>query len=288
MTPARAARRGSAPRRSGVRTPAATLRACPSTVFAFQSIARRCRVAAPDQLIIETPEQITLEFALAGIGNRFLALAVDTSLQVAGFVTLGLSALTASWLAAFTVPSIGAWAFAVLILAGFLLYYGYFAAFESFWSGQTPGKRLVGLRVIADSGRPVTALRDRDRDDDDHVAPAAARRSCRGHRGHSRSPGAAAHRGSCTRPTPTDRARCPPPHARRGGGHRELPASPRGFGARRPLEHGTHDRDSHPRPALAAGREQRRNAVGRRGRGVQDGETVPLKACEVLHRCYRC
>jgi len=114
-------------------------------------------VAAPDQLIIETPEQITLEFALAGIGSRFLALAVDTSLQVAGFVTLGLSALTASWLAAFTVPSIGAWAFAVLILAGFLIYYGYFAAFESFWSGQTPGKRLVGLRVIADSGRPVTA-----------------------------------------------------------------------------------------------------------------------------------
>src|SRR5206468_11206912 len=86
-----------------------------------------------------------------------------------------------------------------------------------------------------------------------------------------------AHRGARTRPTPTDRARCPPPHARRGGGHRELPASPRGFGARRPLEHGTHDRDSHPRPALAAGREQRRNAVGRSGRGVQDGETVPLK-----------
>jgi uncharacterized RDD family membrane protein YckC len=114
-------------------------------------------VAAPDQLIIETPEQITLEFALAGIGSRFLALAIDTLLQFAGFVTLALSLVVATSLASFALPSAGPWLLAVLILAAFLIYYGYFALFESVWSGQTPGKRMVGLRVIALSGRPATA-----------------------------------------------------------------------------------------------------------------------------------
>jgi hypothetical protein len=38
----------------------------------------------------------------------------------------------------------------------FVLYSGYYALFEIFWNGQTPGKRLVRLRVISDSGRPIT------------------------------------------------------------------------------------------------------------------------------------
>ena len=44
----------------------------------------------------------------------------------------------------------------MLIFAGFLLYWGYFALFEAFWHGQTPGKRVMKLRVIKDSGRGIT------------------------------------------------------------------------------------------------------------------------------------
>ena len=44
------------------------------------------------------------------------------------------------------------------ILLGFLLYYGYFAAFEALWGGQTPGKRAVGLRVISVTGQPITTF----------------------------------------------------------------------------------------------------------------------------------
>ena len=47
---------------------------------------------------------------------------------------------------------------ALLILAAFVLYYGYFAVFETMWSGQTPGKRAIGIRVIAASGRPLGAV----------------------------------------------------------------------------------------------------------------------------------
>jgi len=50
----------------------------------------------------------------------------------------------------------GIWGVAILILFYFLLYFGYFAIFEIVWNGQTPGKRKAGIRVIKDSGRPLT------------------------------------------------------------------------------------------------------------------------------------
>jgi uncharacterized RDD family membrane protein YckC len=111
-------------------------------------------VTAPEQLSIETPEQIALEFPLAGVGSRFLAIALDSLVQAAAFVVLGLIGL-----GTFTMlgrRSLGSWVLAVLVLAGFVVYYGYYAVFEALWRGQTPGKRAVGLRVIAVSGRPVT------------------------------------------------------------------------------------------------------------------------------------
>lgn len=110
-----------------------------------------------DKLTIETPEQTALDFAVAGIGSRFLAIAYDTILQTlvamivgfAGFfIVVGISSV---------MPRAGMWAGAILILFYFSLYFGYYALFEIIWNGQTPGKRKVGIRVIKDSGRPLTA-----------------------------------------------------------------------------------------------------------------------------------
>ena len=104
------------------------------------------------KLIIETPELIPLEFMLAGVGSRFLALALDTILQ---FV-LSLVAL----IPAFVLSQAGVlndnWVFAAVVLILFAVQYGYFAGFEIAWSGQTPGKRWLGLRVIRDSGLQIT------------------------------------------------------------------------------------------------------------------------------------
>ena len=113
---------------------------------------------APENLTIETPEQIPLEFALAGVGSRFLALAFDSVLQAAAIVALVAVALAARRIAGISIAtaSLGTWAMAGLIAGGFVIYTGYFAIFESVWTGQTPGKRLVGLRVIDQSGRPLS------------------------------------------------------------------------------------------------------------------------------------
>jgi uncharacterized RDD family membrane protein YckC len=113
-------------------------------------------VTAPDQLSIETPEQIALEFPLAGVGSRFLALAVDMLLQTAIGLLL-LLAVGGTWSVLRQGGAGGgdAWFGAIVIIGIFLIFYGYFMGFEAFWNGQTPGKRVVGLRVLSVTGRPV-------------------------------------------------------------------------------------------------------------------------------------
>jgi uncharacterized RDD family membrane protein YckC len=118
-------------------------------------------VPAPEKLTIETPEQIALEFPLAGVGSRFLAIAFDTLVQAVVIMSLAAVGLLVRWLFGPLVDLIrilsGSWLFAILLFLAFVVYSGYFAIFETLWTGQTPGKRLVGLRVIDASGRPVTA-----------------------------------------------------------------------------------------------------------------------------------
>lgn len=112
-----------------------------------------------EQLEIDTPEQIALELPLAGIGSRFLAIAIDTLIQVAlylivgvvFFVVLGLGASMVWYVPRSVGPAVG-----IFIIFG--IYWGYFAIFEILWKGQTPGKRFAGIRVIKESGRPINAF----------------------------------------------------------------------------------------------------------------------------------
>jgi uncharacterized RDD family membrane protein YckC len=113
----------------------------------------------PDQHTIETPEQMSLDLPMAGIGSRFLAMAVDTLIQFGiGLVTaivVGFLGAAGALSGLFQQSSV--WLVAGLVIVIFLLMYGYFAVFEIIWNGQTPGKRIAGIRVVKDSGRPLTA-----------------------------------------------------------------------------------------------------------------------------------
>jgi uncharacterized RDD family membrane protein YckC len=115
-------------------------------------------VATEEVLIIETPERVPLHFALASIGNRFLACAIDHAIQslafgliiIVGLILSNVEALQAMF------ESAPKWVGAVMILLLFLTFSSYFAFFEWLWSGQTPGKRWMKLRVIREDGRPIT------------------------------------------------------------------------------------------------------------------------------------
>jgi uncharacterized RDD family membrane protein YckC len=114
-------------------------------------------VQPTEHVTIDTPEQIALELQVAGIGSRFLAIAVDTVLQLVLYTT-GFMALSLVEVPLSQLSFVGVVGPALAILFGFSVYWGYFAAFEIFWSGRTPGKRLAGIRVIKETGRPINAL----------------------------------------------------------------------------------------------------------------------------------
>lgn len=113
-----------------------------------------------NQLLIRTPEHVELNYVLAGLGNRFFALFIDSSIQggifFVVFVIFGLlmSFLNQMGLNPFRdLP--GLLIIAVMIIFLFLVFNGYFIFFETLWSGQTPGKRAMKLRVLREDGRPV-------------------------------------------------------------------------------------------------------------------------------------
>lgn len=114
-------------------------------------------VHTEETLIIETPERVPLHFALASIGNRFLACAFDHALQTLCFLVLYF--VFDALMSSFNVGGMGGasrWAMALLIILGFLIWSSYFIIFEWRLNGQTPGKRWLKLRVIREDGRPIT------------------------------------------------------------------------------------------------------------------------------------
>ena len=118
-------------------------------------------IETEETLIIETPERVPLAFALASIGNRFLAVAIDHFIQYLSIFIIvwafyNLSGVGGATTADTVFQEMPKWTIAILILIIFVLFTGYFVLFEWLWDGQTPGKRLLKLRVIREDGRPIT------------------------------------------------------------------------------------------------------------------------------------
>jgi uncharacterized membrane protein SpoIIM required for sporulation/uncharacterized RDD family membrane protein YckC len=103
-------------------------------------------------LEIETPEHVVLDLEIAGIGSRTLAAVLDMLILGGGFLAFVVSlGILAGF--GFTVGRAGA---LLLLLGGFAFGNGYFILFEGMRRGQTPGKRIAGIRVVMDTGHAVT------------------------------------------------------------------------------------------------------------------------------------
>jgi uncharacterized membrane protein SpoIIM required for sporulation/uncharacterized RDD family membrane protein YckC len=103
-------------------------------------------------LEIETPEHVVLDLEIAGIGSRALAAVLDMLILLAGALAL----ITCLGILASYGITVGRLGNVVLVLAGFLVWNGYFILFEGMRRGQTPGKRIAGIRVVMDTGHAVT------------------------------------------------------------------------------------------------------------------------------------
>lgn len=93
---------------------------------------------------VVTPEGVALRLPAAGPMPRALAWLVDFAIRIALLIAAG----TVLGLLGRT----GMGVYAVLM---FLVFWFYPVLFEVLWDGRTPGKRAMGLRVVAANGAPV-------------------------------------------------------------------------------------------------------------------------------------
>jgi uncharacterized RDD family membrane protein YckC len=102
---------------------------------------------------IRTPENIELSYALAGPGSRAVAYLLDVFIMFAVFqITINLIVAAFSLLIRALGVAGEMWIAGIAALASFGLYNGYFIAFEWLLNGQTPGKRMLHVRVIKQGG----------------------------------------------------------------------------------------------------------------------------------------
>jgi uncharacterized RDD family membrane protein YckC len=103
-----------------------------------------------DQTFLEIPENVRLGFRLAGPGTRLGAYLLDLGVRSAALY--GIVVVLSIALLPFAATGLPTGAYLVF---AFLLEWGYGCFFETWWSGQTPGKRVFGLRVIKTEGYAI-------------------------------------------------------------------------------------------------------------------------------------
>ncbi|MCJ8006437.1 RDD family protein [Lederbergia wuyishanensis] len=113
-----------------------------------------------DRIDIKTPEYVSLQFQIAGLGSRTSAFIIDQLILMAFNIAILIIFLIIS----FGQPDflvfldLHSYLIAIIIIGLFFINWGYFFAFEYFSGGRTPGKRMMGIRVIQENGHSITLL----------------------------------------------------------------------------------------------------------------------------------
>src|SRR5262245_39193055 len=94
-------------------------------------------------------EKVSLAYRVAGLGSRFVAWLLDIVI-ILGLFIIALVMAT-PWEVAREGLGIG-----VALVVTFVVQWCYFLLFEWLWQGQTPGKRVVGIRVIDVQGAGIS------------------------------------------------------------------------------------------------------------------------------------
>ena len=112
--------------------------------------ARRTKAPVARRRSFVTPEGVDLQLELGGAGTRAAAFLIDVTLMLIVMiaVTLALFALDKATQA--DIAKI------LWLIGAFVLRNGWFVLFEMGGRGATPGKRLMGLRVVARDGARLT------------------------------------------------------------------------------------------------------------------------------------
>jgi uncharacterized RDD family membrane protein YckC len=111
------------------------------------------RPLSDSDLIVATPERVSFEFQIAGLGTRAIAQILDLLLVAVVEVAVLFFGFGAG-----TVANSGTVAGLLIIVLSFINVFGYFWVSEALWSGQTLGKKAFRLRAVGDRGEPLTFM----------------------------------------------------------------------------------------------------------------------------------
>jgi len=111
---------------------------------------------------IYTPENVSLQYDVANLGSRLVAVFIDTAIQLAVILLLVITVV-------FVIPSILADFAArieispaiigVILIVVFLVDFFYNIFFELVMNGQTPGKKFARIKVTSVTGEPVNFIK---------------------------------------------------------------------------------------------------------------------------------
>jgi uncharacterized membrane protein SpoIIM required for sporulation/uncharacterized RDD family membrane protein YckC len=106
---------------------------------------------------VETPELVVLSYTIAGVGSRAYAAIVDYMICIFVLVVVDIGVLFfVTKTGGLARSLLGSWGVAFIVIAQFVVLWGYYVLFEALFDGQTPGKKLHRLRVVRDGGYSVT------------------------------------------------------------------------------------------------------------------------------------
>ena len=105
---------------------------------------------------VETPEHVEVRFELAGVGSRMAAGLLDLLFLFLGVMVLSVGGGVIVGGVLSRQGMLQGWFAAVMVLIMFSGVWGYFTLFEALNGGRTPGKQLLGIRVVMDTGRSIT------------------------------------------------------------------------------------------------------------------------------------
>lgn len=102
---------------------------------------------------IVTPENVSFRYHVAGPFRRLPAYLLDCFFQVVLWAAV--SVMLSLAFSMVGLPSLGI-GFSLVFL--FVVSWFYGGLFEAYWNGQTPGKRMMRIRVISTDGQPINGL----------------------------------------------------------------------------------------------------------------------------------
>lgn len=110
-----------------------------------------------DELQIETPEQIDVNLEIAGLGSRFVAQILDWIIKWGILVAAVMLGATVLALLGVKVASLSLdkALLAILVALFYFFLLGWDIYYELQRNGQTPGKRIAGVRVLREDGGPL-------------------------------------------------------------------------------------------------------------------------------------